>query len=74
MVLRSRASLRRNSQTGKIVCARGHCSKTKRAQSPARSKLKKIYPRGKTLKKIPKELFSNKNCNAGCAARKPMVF
>jgi len=74
MVLRSRASLRRKSQTGKIVCARGHCSKTNRAQSPAQSKLKKVFPRVKTLKKTPKELFSNKNFNAGSAARKPMVF
>ena len=58
---------------GKIVCMRGHCSKTNRAQSPARSKLKN-FSRRKTLKKIPKELFSNKKFNSGAAARKPMVF
>ena len=37
-------------------------------------KAEKISSRGKTLKKIPKELFSNKNFNAGAAAREPMVF
>jgi hypothetical protein len=53
---------------------RGIVFKTNRAQSPARVKAEKISSRGKTLKKIPKELFSNKNFNAGAATRDPMVF
>jgi hypothetical protein len=69
IALRSRAFLRRQSQTGKIVCMRGHCSNTNCAQSPARSKLNNFFSAAQNFEKIPKELFSNKKFNAGAAAR-----